>query len=158
MAVTGQVDFISALAVFWAGQEAPCFAVSFEAGHAATAGGKDLDCSDVLEEVDGKHVPDVVGDNVSDDEVDVARSVTASPDIATGVEGVSVDGAGVGGLDLDAPGAGSVVEDEVVAIPFAPGFGDGEAECGGFEEERGFGDLSAALGGEAGLARCSHLG
>ena len=74
------------------------------------------------------------------------------------MKGVSGNGAGVGGFNLHAPRVATVIEDEVVAVAFAPGFGHGEAKRGGFEEESGFGDLSSALGGEAGLARCRFLG
>jgi len=153
VAAAADIDFVPASTVFGTSQEAPGFAVDLEAGHAAATGWEDLHRADPGEEGDGEHVPDVVGDHVSDDEVDVARGVAAAVDVATGVEGVSVDGAGVGGLDLDAPGAGTGVDDEVVAVAFAPRFGDGEAEGGGFEEEGGFCDLPAALRGEPEVPR-----
>ena len=117
--------------VIGAGHEAPGFAVFLEAGHPAAAGREHFHGACPGEEADGEHVPDVVVDNVADNELDVPRGVATAVDVATGVEGVSVDSAGVGGLGLDAPGAMSVVEDEVVAIALSPGFGDGEAEGGG---------------------------
>jgi hypothetical protein len=53
---------------------------------------------------------------------------------------------GGGGLDLDAEEAASVVEDEVVALAVAPGFGDAESEGTGFVEESGFVAFAAAFG------------
>ena len=152
MAAELDIDFHPAAALFWTGQEAPRFAVFLKFGHAAAAGGKDFYGSDLREQLDGEHVPDVIGDDVADDKVDVTRGVAAVLDIAAGVECVSVDGAGVGGFDLDAPGAAAVVEEEVVTVTLSPGFGDGKTERGGFEKEGGFGHLSATLGGKAEVA------
>jgi hypothetical protein len=83
----------------------PSFAVDFEAGHATLARRKHFNRSFVGVGFDGDDVPDVVGDDVTDDEIDVAAGVALTMDVAAGVESVSVDGAGVRGFNLDAAAA-----------------------------------------------------
>jgi hypothetical protein len=100
------------------------------------------------EYVNRDDVPDVFRHDIGDEEVDVVGAVDLVLAIAAGVDTVSALALAMGGLDLNAPGAAAVVEDEVVAVAVAPGFGDGEAEGSGLEEESGFGDFAAALGGE----------
>ncbi len=97
---------------------------------------------------DGQDVPEVEGDDVGDEEVDVAAGVDGAS-FAGSVGGAGFVGAGaegVGGFGLNADELASVVEDEVVALAVSPGLGDAEAEAGGFVEEGGFGALSGALG------------
>ena len=127
----------------------PSVAVFFEAGHAAAAGGKYFDRSALAVGFDRNDVPDIVGDDVADDEIYVAASVPVFADIAAGVEAVSVEGAGVSGLDLHAPDAGAAVNHEVLAVTLSPGLGHAKAKRGGFVQEGGFGNFSAALGGES---------
>ena len=50
------------------------------------------------------------------------------------------------------------IDDEVVAVAFAVGFGDGESEGGGFEGEGEFGEFSAAFGGEFAVGGGAGLG
>lgn len=123
----------------------PGVAVLLEPGHAAAAGGKYFDCGALAVGFDRDDVPDIVGDDVADDEIYVAASVPVFANIAAGVEAVSVEGAGVRGLDLHAPDAGAAVNHEVVAVTLSPGLGDAEAERGGFVQEGGFGNFSAAF-------------
>src|SRR5712692_4343043 len=97
---------------------------------------------------DGEDVPEVERDDVGDQEVYVLGGIDGAA-FADGVGGagfVGVGAEGVGGFDLDAQEAASVVEDEVVALTVAPGFGDAESELAGFVEEGSFGALAAALG------------
>jgi hypothetical protein len=97
---------------------------------------------------DGNNVPDVERNDVSYEEVDVARGIDGAA-FADGVGGASFVGVGaeaVGGLDLHAEKAAAVVEDEVIALGVSPGFGDAEAELAGFVEKGGFAALSGALG------------
>lgn len=107
--------------------------------------------------MDGENVPDIYGDDVGDQEVDVAGSVDVGGLIAVGVDGVAaVLGTGVGGFDLHAEETVSGFDDEVVAVAFAPGFGDAEAEAGCLVQKSGFGDLAATLGGEIGHCLCHY--
>ena len=97
---------------------------------------------------DGEDVPEVEGDDVGDQEIDVAGGIDGAG-FADGISGagfVGVGAEGGGGLDLDADEAASVVEDEVVALAVAPGFGDAESEGTGFVEESGFAAFAAAFG------------
>ena len=41
------------------------------------------------------------------------------------------------------------IEDEVVALAIAPGFGNAKAQAGGLEQEGGLGEFSFALGVDA---------
>ena len=146
------VGFLSCLCGWsgrpWFSKVVPGFAVLLEAGHAAAAGREDLDRSALAVGFDRNDVPDIVGNDVPDDEIYVAASISVLADIAAGVEAVSVDGAGVGGLDLNAPAAACDIDDEVVAVALAPRLGHAEAERGGFVKKRRFGDFAATLGGE----------
>jgi hypothetical protein len=126
----------------------PGVAVHLEARHAASARWKDFDCGFVGEFGDGDDVPDIVRDDVADDEVNVAGSVSLGPHIAAGVKSVSIDGTAVGGLDLNAPDAAGAINDEIVTVTLTPRLGDAESQRRGLVEECGFGDLSSTLGGE----------
>ncbi len=126
----------------------PGLTVFFEAGHASPAHGENFHRADVAKNLDRDHVPDIVRDDVANDEVNVERRINSGGDVAAGVKGVSVDGAGMSGLDLHAPKIAAGFEDEIVAVAFAPGLGNAESEGGGFVKEGGFGDLAAALGWE----------
>jgi hypothetical protein len=54
----------------------PGIAVHLEAGHAASARGKDFDRGFVGEFGDGNDVPDIIRDDVADDEVNVFGGVS----------------------------------------------------------------------------------
>ena len=116
---------------------------------------KESGAGDPQKYVDGENVPDIYGDDVSDEEVDVTGGVDVGGLIAVGVDGVAaVLGTGVGGFDLHAEETVSGFDDEVVAVALAPGFGDAEAEAGCLVQKSGFGDLAATLGGEIGHRIC----
>lgn len=132
---------------FGSAQVVPGVAVFFEFGHAAFAGREDLDSGYVGVSLNGDHVPDIVGDDVADNEIDVTARVPIFADVAAGMEGVSVERAAMCGFDLHAPAAAVDLDDEVVAVALSPRLGDAEAERGGFVEESGFGDLTATFGG-----------
>jgi len=129
----------------------PGVAVLFVFAAAAFAGWEEVDAAGVFQVADRDDVPDVFGDDIGDEGVDVALAVGVQGEVV-GAEGVSaVGGFAVRGFDLHAgEGAAAVVrvEDEVVGFAVAPGFEDGEAEVSGFGEEESFGNFSETLGGE----------
>ena len=149
----------------WGIEQVPGFAVFFEAHLSGLA--VRVEAEHGLRSADfyRDDVPDVEGDYVGGDEVDVALGVDGAA-FAYGVGGAGFVGSGaeaLGALDLDAvefdfwPGA--IVEDEVVALAVAEGLGDGEAALVAAVEESDFGMLSGAFGivedavkGLAGLA------
>jgi len=145
----------------------PGFAVFFEAHALSFAVGVEAEHGLGCADFDGDDVPDVEGDEVGSDEVDVALGVgdVAMAGFVGGAGFVGAGAEGVGALDLDADEVNcwvrTVVEDEVVTLAVSPGLGDGEAALAGLVEESGFGALSGALGvgavGIAGLAaRLGH--
>ena len=80
-----------------------------------------------------------VGDQAGD-------GVASGVDVAACVDVVDVFGAELAaGLHLDEPAAATVVDDEVVGVGVAEGFGDAEAEVGGAVEKRDFAHLPAAF-------------
>ena len=143
------VNFAAAAAVLRTRHQAPGLAVFLVARHPPFARGKEFHRADGAEQRNRDHIPDVLRHDVADEEVNLAGGVGPALDVAAGMEGVSIFAVAVRRLHLHAPGTGAVVEDEIVAVALSPGLGDGEAEGGGFVEEGGFGDLSAALGGQA---------
>jgi len=98
---------------------------------------------------DGDDEPGIVGDYVGSHEIDFGRVVRddAVSSAAVSIDAVEAVEQSAGGLDLDARESLSGVDDEVVAFAVAVGFGDSEAEAGGFEDECQFGEFSATLGG-----------
>ena len=150
----------------------PGFAVFFEAHLFGFAVGVEVEQGSGSADFYRDDVPDVEGDYVGRDEVDVAFGIdgAAFADGVGGADFVAVVADRIGAFDLDAEevdllrqaqdrlsawlGAGSrdraVVEDEVVALAVSPGLADGEAALAGLVEEGGFGALSAALGVGAG--------
>ena len=140
----------------------PGFAVFFQAHSSGFAVGVEAEHGRGGADFYGDDVPDVEGDDVGGDEVDVAFGVDGAA-FADGVGGAGFIGAGaeaLGALDLDAEeldaGSRAIVEDEVVALAIAKGLGDGEAALVGAVEESDFGMFSGALGvgtvGVVGLA------
>src|SRR5215470_3827626 len=95
--------------------------------------------------MDRENIPEVLGDDVGDEEVDLFAGVNAAGVASAGVNAVGADAYTRCGLDLHARQAAREVEDEVVAVAVTPGFGNAETEGGGFVEEGGFRDLSATL-------------
>jgi len=145
------IEFSAAFPVFGTGHQAPGLAVFFVARHPPFARGKEFHGANGAEYHNRHHIPNVLRHDVGDKKVDVRSGVGSALDVAAGMEAVSILAVAVRRLHLHAPGTGAVVEDEIVAVALSPGLGDGEAEGGGFVEEGGFGDLSAALGGQAGV-------
>ena len=133
----------------WIGtEEVPGFAELFEAGTAAVSLGIEAERHAGGQDRDGDYVPEVEGDNVGDEEIDVGGGVVGFAGLV-GVHGLDIvtSRAQIGGaFDLNAPEALAVVEDEVVALAVSPGLGELEAESFRFEEEGGFGTFSGALG------------
>ena len=95
--------------------------------------------------VDGDDVPQVHGNKVDDDEIDLVTSVVGFP--SRGFHAVAGFGKALGGFDLDAPEVVSGVEDKVVALAVAPGFGDAKAEGGSLGEEGGLRHFALAFAG-----------
>jgi len=128
-------------------EEAPGFAVFFEHGAGLAAGvGIEADAFALADRLDGDDVPDVFGDDVADEEVDLFAGV----DFAAGSGGFdAVAGLGVegGGFNLDAKESVIEFDDGVVAVAVSPGKADAEAEMDGAGEEGGFGGFSEALAG-----------
>ena len=100
-------------------------------------------------DVYGQDVPDVEGQDVGCEDVDVVGGIGCFAFAVDAVDGLDVVAAGaedLGAFELHAPEAGAGVEDEVVAFAVSPGLGEVEAEGFGFEQEGGFGELSGAFG------------
>ena len=115
----------------------PGFAVFFQAHFFGFAMGVEAEHGLGSADFDGDDVPDVEGDDVGGDEIDVALGVDGAA-FADGVGGAGFVGSGaegVGAFDLDAEEVdlrlGTIVEDEVVALGVSPGLGDGEAALAG---------------------------
>jgi len=97
---------------------------------------------------DGHDVPEILRNDVGDEEVDLVAGVGGFP--SGSLHAVAGFGVAPSGLDLDAEESVAGVEDEVVAFAVAPGLGDGEAEAGSFGEKSGLGGFSAPFArGEA---------
>src|SRR5450631_350287 len=141
---------------FWGLQQVPGFAVRLEAHFFGFAMRIETEHGRGGADFHGDDVPDVEGDDVGGDEVDVFLGVGGAS-FAGGIGGAGFVGTGTdgfGAFDLNAVEAASVVEDEVVAQAVAPGFGDAEFEVGGLVEETGFGAFSGDLGIFARGAAC----
>ena len=143
----------------------PGFAVGFEAHLFGFAMGIEAEHGVWSADFDGDDVPNVEGDDMGGDEVDVLFGVDGAS-LAGGVGGAGFVGAGAdgfGAFDLHAVEAGAVVEDEVVTAAVSPRLGDTEFEGGGFVEEGGLGAFSGDLGvfaragGPAGRADSSKM-
>ena len=128
-----------------AGHLAPGFAVLFHQGALAVGG---IEAKDVVGGgfAHRDDVPEVLGDDEGDEEVDLVSGVAGVA--SGGFDAVAGIGVALGGFDLHPPELASGVEDEVVAFAVAPGFGDAEAEAGGFGQEGGLGGFAAAFAGD----------
>jgi len=84
---------------------------------------------------DGEDVPNVVGDDVDGEVVDLVGGVGA---LMEGIERTRVGASGpaIGGLDLDAQESSVMLETDVVAGRVSPGFGNVESTPGGAGHEQ----------------------
>ncbi len=149
IAAPGDADFFPAFAVLRTRELAPGLAILAEAVDAFFTVSDDFNALDTSEKLDGQDVPGVFGSDVGDEEVDVFGGVDLVAGKAGSPETIAIAAGRVSGLDLNAPGAGARVDDEVIVVAVAPGFGDGEAELRGLVQECGFGDLAATLASES---------
>jgi hypothetical protein len=136
-------------------QEVPGFSVgAVEAGASGVVARGEEEAGAVVDDVDGEDEPGVLGNDVGDEEVDFVESIGNDTAVGAAVRIdviLAVEERG-GGFDLDAPEAMSGFDNEVVALAVAVRLGHVETLAGGFVDERQFGKLSAALGGEFALA------
>ena len=93
----------------------------------------------------GEDVPDVFGDNVDGEEVDLVAGVVLA---AAGFDGADVSAvlAGDGGFDLDAEEVSVALDGDVVTGGVSPGLGDVEAAFGDAGHEIQFGPFAAMFG------------
>jgi len=127
----------------------PGFAVLFPAGSFADGVGIETEAFVWGEAFDWEDVPDVEGENLGGEEVDVGGGVDDFAFTVDAVDGLDVVAAGAedfGAFDLHTPDASAGVEDEVVTLAVSPRLGQVEAEGFGFEQEGSFGEFSGALG------------
>ena len=131
---------------FWrARQETPGFAVFFELGARFAPGvGIEADAFATADGFDRDDVPDVVRDNVSNEEIDFGGSVGNAAG-SGGFDAVAGFGIAGGGFNLDAEESLAEFDDGVVALAISPRKADGESEMGGAGEEGGFGGFSTTL-------------
>lgn len=133
------------------GEEAPGFFVGFEVVAVGVFGVDGVEGDGELaaaeEEGGGDDVPGVLGDDVGDEEVEVAEGVAAAGGVGLELAEVSVAGAAGGGFDLHADEAGVVVEADVVGEGVSPGLEDVEAAFEGGGHETEFDPLSTLLEG-----------
>jgi len=94
---------------------------------------------------EGEDVPDVGGDDVGGEEVDLGRGVGGAVVVEAAAVGIFL-AALESALDLDTEEVAEVVDGEVVGGIVSAGAGEYEAEFGGAELETEFGPLSAELG------------
>ena len=119
-AAAGRQGF--AEADFGAGiEEAPGFAVFFEGGAGLAAGvGIEADAFALSDGPDGDDVPDVFGDDVSDEEVDFFTGIDFSAG-SGGFDAVASFGIAGGGFRLNAEESVVEFDDGVVAVAVSPG-------------------------------------
>jgi len=94
---------------------------------------------------EGEDVPDVDGDDVGGEEVDLRGGVRGAVVVEAAAIGFFL-AALQGAFDLDAEEVAEVVDGEVVGSGVSPGLGENEAELGGALHETEFGPLSAEFG------------
>jgi len=130
-------------------EEVPGFAVGFPAGPLAVVAGVETQALVGSEDFYGQDVPDVEGDDVGCEDVDVVGAVddfTLAIDAVDGLDVVASGAHHFSAFQLHAPEAWTGVEDEVVALAVSPRFGEVEAQGFGLQEEGGFGEFSGTLG------------
>ena len=105
----------------------------------------DADTGAVLNDVRGENVPSVFGKDVGDEEIDfVARVGQFSAHRHNAIVFAST-GDAQDRFDLNAPEGSADPNDKVIAVAFAPRFGNAESEIGGFAHEGELGDLAPML-------------
>ncbi len=133
-----------------AGHEAPGVAKALEAAAAVGSAGIEMNFDGGGEDADRDYVPSISGHDISHQDIDLTRGVDLFPVSAAAMAGLNVittsafDGS-LSRFDLHAPEMAAGIEDEVVRLDFAIGFGHTEAKLGGFVHEGEFGNVSAAL-------------
>ena len=125
-----------------AGQQAPGLAVFLVLGFAGAVGAE-MEHGVALEGLDGDDVPDVFGDDVSGEEVDVVLGVVVG--VAAAFDRVLAAVVRGGTFDLHAPEAVAGIDHDVVGVALSPESGDGETQAGCSGQERGLGGFSATL-------------
>ena len=145
LTVISEIDFFSAFSIFGTRHEAPGLAVFLVAVRVTLGKWTDLDHPNPGEYSDWEYVPNVVENDVGDEEVNFFAGIDVGLRVAEDVESVSMLAVAEGGFDLHPPGVRAVLENKVVAVAVAPRLGDAEAEGGGFVEEGRFGKFSPTL-------------
>lgn len=108
------------------------------------AGGEEEVAAEDGDGFGGEDIPDVFGDDVDGEEVDLVAGVT----LAAGLDSDDVSAvlAGDGGFDLDAEKMSAALDSDVVAGGVSPGLGDVESALGDAGHEIEFGPLAAMFG------------
>jgi hypothetical protein len=136
-----------------AGQEAPGFAVFFVSAFAGAARAE-VEHGMSQEGLDGDDVPDVFGNDVGREEVDVVFGVVVALAAAADYELAKTRGAGA--FHLDAPKCSTGADQDIVGIALSPRFGDAEIEAGSSGDEFRLGGFSATL--TVGTANSAEFG
>ena len=128
-------------------EEAPGFAVLFEAAAAAGAVGIDPEAAAAGEGAGGHDAPSVLGNDIADDEIHLGAAVgdLAERRAALGADAVGAALPMPNGFDLDAAEAATGVEEEVVAGGVAVDAGDAQAEGEGAGHELELGPFAFGL-------------
>ena len=108
-------------------EEVPGFAVVFPAGALAWDVGVEAQAGRARDGFDGQDVPDVDGEDVGDEDIDVFRGISDFAFAVDAIDGLNVVAAGAedfGAFELHAPETGASVEDEVIAFAVSPGLSD----------------------------------
>ena len=143
-----ELDAARTGAVARASHLAPGFAINFADSAAGSALRKEVDLRMQFRYGYGNHIPEVFGKDVDHKEIDFTGGVAAI--VASALNRIVRVHKAFGGLDLDAPKFVAGVDDEVVALAFAPCFGDAEAQARSFGQKGGFDGLPTRLArGEA---------
>jgi hypothetical protein len=109
------------------------------------AGSEEEVAAEADDDLGGEDVPDVFGDDVHGEEVDLVAGVVLA---AAGFDGDDVSAvlAGDGGFDLDTEKVSAALDSDVVAGGVSPGLGDVESALGDAGHEIEFGPLAAMFG------------
>lgn len=106
------------------------------------------------EGLDGDDVPDVFGNDVGREEVDVVFGVVVA--LAAAADYVLAKTRGAGAFHLDAPKCSTGADQDIVGIALSPRFGDTEIEAGSSGDEFRLGGFSATL--TVGTANSAEFG
>jgi hypothetical protein len=121
-------------------QQMPGFFVGGVFGFIAVGGEEDIGLG--VGGGEGEDVPDVGGDDVGGEEVDLGGSVGDAVVVEAAAVGIFL-AALEGAFDLHAEEVAEMVDGEVVGSVVSPGLGEDEAEFGGAEHEAEFGPFAA---------------